>query len=208
MEIEVIAVGAFESNCYVAWGPAREALVIDPGADAGPILRLIDAKQLDVAAYLLTHGHVDHVSALADLYDERPAPVAMHPEDRRWAFTERGALLPYYPTPREPPEIVRMLADGQEWEDGGLRYRVIATPGHSPGGVCFHFPGEEVLFSGDTLFQGSVGRTDLPGGSAAALAKSLAKLTRLPPSTRIYPGHGFATTLALEKESNYFLRGV
>lgn len=208
MEIETIPVGPFEVNCYLAWGPPRQALVIDPGEDADRILDALSGHRLSVAAYLLTHGHADHVSALAELCRRHPAPVSMHPDDARWSFTPRAGIPGAYPPPEQPGAEVRPLADGQEGRDGGLRWRVIATPGHTPGGVSFYFPDEGMLFSGDTLFQGSVGRTDLPGGSARTLSASLARLAKLPDATRVFPGHGPETTIGGEKKTNFFLRGL
>jgi hydroxyacylglutathione hydrolase len=208
MEIETIPVGPFEVNCYLAWGAARRAIVIDPGEDADRILDALSARKLEVAAYLLTHGHADHVSALAEVCRRHPAPVAMHPDDARWSFTRTGAIPGAYPPPGKPQAEIRPLADGQEGTDGGMRWQVIATPGHTPGGVSLYFPDEGVLFSGDTLFQGSVGRTDLPGGSARTLSESLARLARLPDATRVFPGHGPATTIGEEKKTNFFLRGL
>jgi len=206
MNIECLTVGPFQSGCYIAWGPERHALVIDPGADAATILACLDARGLDVACYLLTHGHIDHVSALAEVSEKHPAPYALHALDLKWAFSASNQMPPFYPIPRRPAEPFRTLADGQTWTDGGLSYTVIGTPGHSPGSVCFHFPDEGVLFSGDTLFQGTVGRTDLPLGDGRMLTQSLRKLAQLPPDTRIIPGHGPETTLAEEFRINPFLK--
>jgi len=206
MKIETVRVGAFEVNCYVVWGPQNAALVIDPGADAPRILGAIATHGLTVAAYLLTHGHMDHVGALAELYDKHPAPIGIHPDDSRWAFSEANQMLPYYPVPRQPAGRERALAHGQKWTDGGLEYEVLATPGHTPGGVSFFFPGELILFSGDTLFEGSVGRTDFPGGDPRLLSDSLSRLAELPAEVRVFPGHGGPTTIGQEKRTNYFLR--
>lgn len=206
MQVETIPVGFLEVNSYVVRGNGQEALVVDPGDDAERILAFLRKHQLSVAAYLITHGHADHVSALAEVHRAYPAPVAMHPDDARWAFGEMNQLPPFYSAPSRPAGLERDALDGREWTDAGLRWKVIATPGHSPGGVCYYFEDEGVLFSGDTLFQGSVGRTDLRGGNPRTLSESIARLARLPDTTRVYPGHGPSTTLAIEKETNYFLR--
>jgi hydroxyacylglutathione hydrolase len=206
MNIECLTVGPFQANCYVVWGPERRALVIDPGADAAVISGFLDARGLDVAAYLLTHGHVDHISALAEVSAKHPAPYAIHALDLKWAFDGLNELAPYYSTPRRPAGTLQTLEDGRTLANGGLGCAVIGTPGHSPGGVCFHFPDDGVLFSGDTLFQGTVGRTDLPGGDGRTLAQSLRKLAQLPPGTRILPGHGPETSLAEEFRINPFLK--
>jgi hydroxyacylglutathione hydrolase len=207
MHIETIVVGEFQVNCGIVWRDASQAIVIDPGSDPDAILALVRRERLTVCAYMLTHGHVDHISALADLCDAMPAPIGMHASDLSWAFSEANGMLPFYPPPRRPAEIARHLIDGQVWQDGGIECRVIATPGHTPGSVCLFFPADNVLFSGDTLFAGSVGRTDLPGGDARRLSKSLGRIAELPDHVSIYPGHGPVTDLAKEKRTNFFMRG-
>jgi len=206
MNIHTIEVGPIDANCFVVWDKTDEAIVIDPGYDAEKILSFLKANNLSVAAYLLTHGHFDHISALADMCDVCPAPVSIHNNDLEWAFDYRNSMLPLYPTPRRPEKVDRVIDDGQSWTDGGMLYKIILTPGHTPGGVCYHFPGDRILFSGDTLFEGSVGRTDLPGGDARVLSLSLAKLAKLPDTTAIYPGHGPDTVMAQEKRLNYFMQ--
>lgn len=207
MQVESLTVGLFASNCHFLVADGGRALVVDPGGEPERLLTLLDERGWIPAAYLLTHGHVDHVHALAPLHARYPAPIGLHPLDAAWAFTDLNAYPPYYDTPVAPPRLDRAWADGEEWTDAGLTYRVIETPGHSPGGVCFHFPAEKVLLAGDTLFQGSVGRTDLPGGDARLLAASLRKLLTLPDETVVYCGHGPRTTIGRERRSNPFLRG-
>lgn len=206
MQIRTLALGRFEANCYVV-ADDRHALVIDPGDEAARVAGLLRDERLTVAAYLITHGHVDHLSALSELEQTFPAPVAIHPADGQWAFGDANQMPPWYGAPNRPRQPLRALADNQDWQDYGLRYRVLATPGHSPGCVCFHFPGERTLFTGDTLFAGSVGRTDLRGGNEDLLAASLARLTALPDDTVVLPGHGPRTTIGQEKKTNPFLRG-
>lgn len=208
MNIETIPVGPYEVNCYVLWQAGPEALVVDPGAEADRIESVLSRNGLKVAAYLLTHGHADHLCALATLHRIRPAPFAMHPEDAEWAFLPRNQIPPHYPAPERPQGIFRELSHSQACTDAGLEYRVLATPGHTPGGVCFYFPAERVLISGDTLFAGSVGRTDRPGGAARVLQRSLRTLTMLPDDTRVYPGHGPETTIGAEKKYNIFMRSA
>jgi len=209
LHVDSLVVSLFQSNCFlVRRENRRETLVIDPGDDAPDILRALDEHGLTVAAYLLTHGHVDHVTGLAAMVAARPAPVALHPRDAGWAFTERAAFPPYYPAPTAPPTIDRSLADGQEWTDAGLTYTIMELPGHSPGGVGFYFPADKTLFSGDTLFAGSVGRSDLPGSNQDDLARSLATLLTLPDDTIVYCGHGPSTTIGRERRSNPFLRSL
>lgn len=206
MDIEQLEVGLFASNCYIVGNDASEALIIDPGDDAARILEVIRRNDLQVKAYLLTHGHVDHVSALAEVVSAFPAPVAIHPIDGRWAFEPVNQMPPYYDTPKAPPSIERHFDDGQEWTDAGFRYRVLFTPGHAPGHVSLYFEDEGVLFAGDVLFRGSVGRIDLPGGNIRDMEQSLRKLMTLPDDTVVYSGHGPKTTIGQERRTNPFLR--
>ncbi|HMP90334.1 MAG TPA: MBL fold metallo-hydrolase [Kiritimatiellia bacterium] len=207
IDVETLVVSLFESNCFIVYnGDLPDVLVIDPGDNASDIISHLKSKQLVPAAYLITHGHVDHVTGLAEMVASMPAPVAMHPKDAAWAFTDRAAFPPYYDKPTAPPKIERTLAENQEWTDIGLAYRVIETPGHSPGGVAFYFPDEKVLFSGDNLFRGSIGRSDLPGANPELLAESLQKLLKLPDDTRVFCGHGPDTTIGQEKRTNPYLK--
>lgn len=204
MMVETIPVGEYQANCFVAWGKAKQAIIIDPGDDAADILSFIKTHDLSIASYLLTHGHMDHICALAQLYESVPAPVGIHSTDLKWAF-DNNMPSPFYPIPKRPKEIARILADGQEWIDGGLKFKVIATPGHTPGCVCFYFEEEHILFTGDTLFAGSIGRTDLPGGDSKVMGKSLSILAKLPPETKVYSGHGPSTSIAFEKKNNFYM---
>jgi hydroxyacylglutathione hydrolase len=206
VHVDTLVVSLFESNCHIVRLEGETAaLVVDPGDHASDIIDFINQHGLHIAAYLLTHGHVDHVSALADMVAALPAPVAMHPRDARWAFTRRGAMPPYYGPPKAPPAIDRALAEGQQWTDAGLSYSIIETPGHSPGGVAFYFREENIVVSGDSIFHGSIGRSDLPGANPADLAASLKKLMALPDHTVVYSGHGPATTIGEEKRTNPYL---
>jgi glyoxylase-like metal-dependent hydrolase (beta-lactamase superfamily II) len=206
MTIRSLPLGPFETNCHVLWGRAREAIVIDPGSEAAAILDLLRQENLSVAAYLLTHGHMDHISALAEVHAARPAPIRLHALDQDWAFTAANEMPPYFPRPNRPTGEIESLDDGQMGTAGGFRYEVLWTPGHTPGSVCLHFPELARVFTGDTLFAGSVGRTDLPGGDSRALTKSLARLAALPDETEAYCGHGPSTTIGQEKRTNFFLQ--
>ncbi len=231
MKIEIIPVGPFEVNCCVVRNNQHQALVIDPGCDAAIIQSRLDANGLTVTAYLLTHGHADHINALAELHAARPALVYLHAEDERWAFGSSNQIPPHYPVPTKPaceilhPEVSKdwkkLAPFFQTLEVGSTDEPIISrsleknskpqrscleTPGHTPGGVCYWFKEENVCFTGDTLFKGSCGRTDLPGGDARTLSASLKKLATLPPETRIIAGHGDETTIAHELKTNFFLQ--
>ncbi|WP_372806442.1 MBL fold metallo-hydrolase [Pontiella sp.] len=207
MEIASIATGAFMEICYIVWNSSRQAIVFDPGDDAERILEALAKRELDVAAYVCTHGHTDHISALTTLHDQRPAPIAIHSKDLEWAFEESNRLEPYYSVPRRPDANAFELLDrATDWDFGGLHFQVIETPGHTPGGCCLLFPESDILISGDTLFKGSCGRTDLPGGNARLLKDSLAKLKQLPDNVSVYPGHGPETTIGSERISNFFMK--
>lgn len=201
-----IVVGAFQVNCYVVSTGTGQALVIDPGDDAGQVAATLRQNKLTVAAYLITHGHMDHVGGLAELNRLFPAPVVMHSDDAKWAFSEANQMLPYYETPEHPGKIDRHTRDDEWHGDGGLRYQILSTPGHSPGCVCYYFAAEKTLFTGDTLFSGSVGRTDLQGSDERLMEKSLRRLMQLPDDTIVYPGHGPQTTIGREKRVNPFLK--
>jgi len=205
MNVIPVVVGAFQVNCYILVTGTGQALVIDPGDDAGLIAVTLREHTCRVAAYLITHGHMDHVGGLAEMTRTFPAPVVMHPDDAAWAFSPENAALPYYETPERPAAIDREAVDKQRREDGGLNYEVISTPGHSPGGVCYYFAAEKTLFTGDTLFSGSIGRTDLKGSDDRLMQRSLHRLMQLPDDTLVYPGHGPRTTIGREKKVNPFL---
>jgi glyoxylase-like metal-dependent hydrolase (beta-lactamase superfamily II) len=160
-----------------------------------------------VAGYICTHGHADHINALAELHSRHPAPVAMHSLDWEWAFDERNRIEPYYPVPERPHiEHVEPLDSARDWTIADLHFQCIETPGHTPGSCCLLFQDAGILISGDTLFKGSCGRTDLPGGSPRRLKESLNKLKQLPDDVRVYPGHGPDTTIGLERMTNFFMQ--
>ncbi len=212
MDIQRIVTGAYQENAYLVFDGAGKAAVVDPGEDAPRILAALRDARAELAAVLLTHGHLDHIAALPALLAAAPAPVHVAAADAAWCFTERNRLEPYAPVLSPPANLVEDLADGAEVRAGELVFRVLATPGHSPGSVCFLLEGAPgapaVLFAGDTLFAGSIGRTDFEGGDDAAMAASLRRLAALPPETRVLPGHGPATTIARELRANPYLCSV
>ncbi len=206
MIIEARMTGFIEENCYfVAHPETRETVVIDPGDEASQLLARVRERGGRVVAYLLTHGHVDHLSALADMCRVCPAPIHVHPRDAAWCFSEKNALPGLYAAPAKPESPIVPATEGAVFDLAGARWSVIETPGHTPGGICWLLEDDRALFSGDTLFRGSVGRTDLRGGDSRTLATSLRKLAALPDELAVYPGHGEPTTIGHEKKHNYFL---
>ncbi len=203
--VHSLELGHLSVNCYCIADPERNCVVIDPGAEADALTGFIRQQRLTVKAWLLTHSHLDHISALDECHAALPAPVAMHPEENDWAFCEKNQWEPHYPLTREVP-IERPLQHWQQFKDGAMEYTVLHTPGHSAGSVCFWFPKEQIVFSGDTLFAGTVGRTDLHRSSFRSLLRSLGAFLTMPPETVIYPGHGAATTARAEIQSNPFFQ--
>ena len=200
MQKSTIQVGTFEVNCTIlSWGD--KAWIVDPGSEATRIAALLAKANLTPEAILLTHAHFDHIGAVPGLQQMWPdLPVYVHPADEMVLTHRLNNFPPDYPPIARPANIrdARLLA-------GQHGVTVIETPGHTPGGTCYHFPDEKLLLAGDTLFAGSVGRTDLPGGDFATLKESLKKLTALPDDTTVIPGHGMFTEIGHEKDSNPFL---
>jgi glyoxylase-like metal-dependent hydrolase (beta-lactamase superfamily II) len=200
MQKSTLEVGTFEVNCTIlSW--EDKAWIADPGMEAARIAAMLQKRNLTPEAILLTHAHFDHIGAVPELQARWPGlPVYIHPEDEKVLTHPLNNFAPDYPPIAKPQNIkdARSLA-------GRHGLAVIETPGHTPGGVCYHFPEERLLLSGDTLFAGSIGRTDLPGGDYATLKASLVKLTALPDDTEVIPGHGRFTTIGIEKDSNPFL---
>lgn len=205
--IRTFVLGEFEANCFVLIRDSN-AIVVDPGDDPDTLAAFIDSRHLTVSAFLLTHGHMDHVSAVGPLSRQFSAPVHIHSADLTWAFSPDNTWEPHYPQPQPPAGDIIQLADNQALTIAGLSIRVLSTPGHTPGSVCFLIESERRLLTGDTLFAGSVGRTDFPGGSSSQMQASLRRLCALPDDITVFPGHGILTTMGRERTSNPFLSGL
>ncbi len=203
-ELITLPVGPLQANCHILRDPAGPAVIIDPGGDADRIMAR--CRDLRPEQVLLTHGHVDHVAAARALQRDLGLPVLAHPED--WHFVAKPH--PYFAQMVggvEPCTPDGELSDGQEIHVGAISLRVMHTPGHSLGSVCLQW-GDDI-FTGDTLFAGSVGRTDLPGGDWDTLAQSLRRLVAtLSPEAVVYPGHGPSTTMRDELAENPFLQDL
>ena len=212
---EILPVGMLQCNCHIVGDPiTREAIVIDPGDDVDAILEVIARHGLKVTNILITHSHIDHVIGLKKMREATGAPVLMHQADLDlYQQMEMQAEWIHWATP-ELTEVDDFLSEGKSIKWGNYELRVMHTPGHTKGSVCLYLPREEnivrdpgLLFAGDTLFEGSIGRTDLWGGSMKEILRSLkTKLLTLPDETIVFPGHGSPTTIGIERETNPFLR--
>ena len=205
MNKEILPLGAIEANCIVLWDDPSAAWIVDPGADAARLCAFLAEKGLSPALVALTHAHFDHIGAVPALQAKFPGlPVYVHPEDARVLTHPLNQNPPDYPPIPMPANIrdARTLANGEL----PFAIEVVETPGHTPGGVCYHIPDDKLLLSGDTLFAGSVGRTDLPGGDMPTFMASLSKLVALPGDNMVVPGHGPETTIASERKYNPFLQ--
>ncbi len=209
MTHDVLIVGPLRCNCSIFGDEgSSEAIVIDPGGDLQAIRKKLEERALRVKAIVITHAHIDHVAAAAQLRAETGAPVYMNERD--------GALLKMLPMQAdwigvsvpETPAIDLNAKDGSKLELSGSEFHVLETPGHTEGSLCLWIPAEGKLVAGDTLFRRSIGRTDLPGGDGRRILQSIATvLMPLPEATVVIPGHGPATTIGEEREFNPFLQG-
>jgi hydroxyacylglutathione hydrolase len=204
--IKRLVVGYLSANCYiVGLKSSGEGMVIDPGGNEREILQAIDATGLAIQTIVLTHGHSDHIAALYDIQDRTGAQVAVHIEDAdflegRGSFSSQFGIS--YKTPH-PPD--RLLREGDIIDCGGVPFKVIHTPGHTPGSICL-LAGDKV-FTGDTLFRRGIGTTLMPGSSRPQLLASIqSRLMVLPDATIIYPGHGRETTIGDERRDNPYVR--
>ena len=205
MILQRLVVGPFASNCYIVGSEStKEGMIVDPGAEADNIIRVVKEWGLDIKCIVVTHGHIDHIDALQKVKEMTGAEVAIHADDAGLLQNQPLSLLfGSSPQPSSPPD--RLLGEGDSIVFGDMCFEVLHTPGHSPGCICLL--GHGVLFSGDTLFNYGIGRYDLPGGSYDQLMDSIhTRLMVLPDDTVVYPGHGPDTTIITERQANPFLQ--
>lgn len=206
--VKTLVVGSFTANCYIVGSPStNKGMIIDPGAEAPTILRTVQQMGLSISLIVATHAHIDHVGALRAVQQKSGAHFALHEAEKGLLLTAPMRMLTSLGISpvKSPPRPDKLLKDGDHIDIGDLHFTVLHTPGHSAGGICLS--GHGVVFSGDTLFNLGIGRTDFPGMSYKHLVKSIhEKLMVLPDETTVYPGHGSPTTVGNERRGNPFLR--
>ena len=198
MNIKTIPVGQLETNCYVVVNEETLAcVVIDPGDESNAIMDYIESNRLRCEAIMLTHGHFDHVGAVNEILEQTGCALYINPRDEGYEVGKSGMKY-------KMPEGGKYYDDGDIIVEAGLEFKVLATPGHTPGSVCLICGG--ALFTGDTLFRGSCGRADLPGGSMREEMRSLKKICELEGDYEVYPGHMDSSSLERERRFNHYCR--
>lgn len=210
MRIKTIPVGPLETNCYLVYdAESKDAVIVDPGFEADNIKAEVEALDLKVRAILNTHGHYDHVGANDELRLIFKVPLYIHHEDEILFLDPKHLKATFAQNPKPQKEADHYLSDGQSLQFGNLHFDVIHTPGHTQGGVCFVNKMAKICLCGDTLFKGTVGRTDFWGGSYEELLVSIReRLKDLQDDIELYPGHGPSTTIGYERRHNPYFRAV
>lgn len=204
---EILAVGPLQCNCSIVGDEtSREALVIDPGDDVGDVLSILQKHGLKLKQIVVTHAHIDHVGGAMKLKAKTGAPILLNQNDHALLKMLDVQASWLGMRPPEPVVVDHSLTDGDNLTVGGITADVLHTPGHTEGSICLYFPAHRKLIAGDTLFAGSIGRTDLPGGSYEKIISSLHdRVLALPDETVVVPGHGPLTSIGEERETNPFL---
>jgi glyoxylase-like metal-dependent hydrolase (beta-lactamase superfamily II) len=206
MHIKTMEVGSLCTNSYLVYcDDSKEGVIIDPGGDGDKIIQVIKDSGVEIKYILNTHGHHNHIGANKNLKDFTGKDLLIHEKDGEMLTSPKRNFSLFLGEENCGPAADGFLKDGDVISFGSCSLKVIHLPGHTPGGVGFYAEKEGVLFSGDTLFYGSIGRTDLPGSDYQEMTKSLEKLMKMPDETIVYPGHGPKTSVALEKEINPFI---
>lgn len=205
MKVKKVVVGIFEANCYILWDEKdREAIIVDPGEEGERIIEIIGKYSLKIKSIVNTHTHIDHIGANDFLAEKTGAPLLVHSADVSLLQNAELNLSALTGKDRSFSLPARVLEEGDEIRVGNFSLRVLHTPGHTPGSICLY--GDNKLFSGDTLFAGGIGRTDLAGGNAKELQKSIKeKILTLPDEVVVYPGHGPSTVVDKERRCNFFI---
>jgi len=207
LQAQMLTVGPLQENCWLLTDRASQsAVLVDPGDEADLLLDAVDASGCHLREVWLTHAHFDHVGAVADIVRQHDVPVRLHPDDLLLYRHASAAARSFGLQVQNPPDVTVPLAEGDVLRLGQDAFTIWHLPGHSPGQVAFI--GAGLCVSGDVLFEGSIGRTDLPGCDPRAMQASLQRLVTLPPGTRVLPGHGAETSIARELAINPFLRGL
>ncbi len=206
MIFKTYVVGPIECNCYViGCSETNDAAVVDPGGDSERIAKFLKDNSLNLKYILCTHGHFDHIGGVADLLDEFNVPVYISEKDSFLYNDIKGQGALFGISFRQPPVPSGFISEKSELKIGNIDVKVIETPGHTPGGLCFYIGG--FILSGDTLFETSIGRTDLPGGSYSSLINSIKnKLLVFEDSVKVFPGHGSPTSIGIERRFNPYLK--
>ncbi|WP_017554325.1 MBL fold metallo-hydrolase [Heyndrickxia coagulans] len=209
MKWKQLPVGPIQTNCYILWNHEKDCLIFDPGAEFERLHAFIGENALNPLAVLLTHAHFDHIGALDAVRDAYKIPAYIHQKEEMWLGDPGQNGSHFFGMGEISARGAEKLIAGEDMlKIGSFSLQVLETPGHSPGSVSYWLPDHNIVFSGDALFFGSIGRTDLPGGNHGVLQESIhTKLLVLHPDTIVFPGHGPQTTIGDEKSSNPFLGG-